>query len=197
MTTQCAHDMPTEPRALITAEVVRQLSPYLRALAWRRVRNQQDAEDLVQETWCCALRSAPSFEGRSSLVSWLAGILRRRAAERLRRDRAAECFDDESFVPPPSEALERIDLELAVRLAICAFGSLSAPERLAFKLCDVQELDRDDACEVLGVTRGHLRVLLHRGRQKLGEYADAQLRNPPRLHRPARAGARPMVERSS
>ena len=46
-------------------------------------------------------------------------------------------------------------------------SELTELERQAVTLCDVQDLDRDEASERMGVTRGHLRVLLHRGRHKL------------------------------
>jgi DNA-directed RNA polymerase specialized sigma24 family protein len=45
--------------------------------------------------------------------------------------------------------------------------NLTELERRAVTLCDVDDLDRDEASEAMGVTRGHLRVLLHRGRHKL------------------------------
>ena len=46
-------------------------------------------------------------------------------------------------------------------------ADLTDLERRAVTLCDVEDLDRDEASERMGVTRGHLRVLLHRGRHKL------------------------------
>ncbi|MDB4973923.1 MAG: polymerase sigma-54 factor RpoN [Myxococcaceae bacterium] len=157
----------TTATQLITPQAIRELSPSLVAFAYRRLGQRQDAEDLVQDTWVSALRSAPTFEGRSSLRTWLVTILSRRIAERYRRARAWEPFDEDSFVALPEQAPERLDLELAAQVATSALASLTDDERVAVTLCDVNDFDREQACESLGVTRGHLRVLLHRGRHKL------------------------------
>ncbi len=154
--------------AIINPTTIQELSPGLFAFAFRAVRQREEAEDLVQDTWISALRTVPSFEGRSSLRTWLVSILRRRIADRFRRARPAEVFEEERIVPlevdPPEQ---RLDSQRARGLATTAMGGLSDLERTAVVLCDAQDMDRDEASERMGVTRGHLRVLLHRGRHKL------------------------------
>ena len=49
-------------------------------------RDHSDAQDLVQETFAEALRSAPGFEGRSAPYTWLYGIMRRRFLQRYRKN---------------------------------------------------------------------------------------------------------------
>jgi RNA polymerase sigma-70 factor, ECF subfamily len=174
---------------LFDGDVVRELGPGLLAQAYRRVGNRQDAEDLVQEMWCSALRSASGFEGRSSLRTWLGTILMRRIAERFRRGRVLSSFDEESFTPDSEPGFERHDLELAQRLTAGALATLSLQERAAFRLCDLEEVEREHACEQLGITRGHLRILLHRARRKLVDYAathDLRATSSLRLAQPRR-----------
>lgn len=154
--------------ALINATTIQELSPGLLAFAYRAVRQREEAEDLVQDTWISALRTVPSFEGRSSLRTWLVSILRRRIADRFRRARPAESFEEERIATEQIEVPEqRIDTHRAQGFAESAMADLSDLERTAVTLCDAQDLDRDEASERMGVTRGHLRVLLHRGRHKL------------------------------
>jgi RNA polymerase sigma-70 factor (ECF subfamily) len=50
-------------------------------------RDHYDAQDLVQETFAEALRSASRFEGRSAPYTWLYGIMRRRFLQRCRKNR--------------------------------------------------------------------------------------------------------------
>ena len=154
--------------ALINPTTIQELSPGLFAFAYRAVRQREEAEDLVQDTWISALRTVPSFEGRSSLRTWLVSILRRRIADRFRRARPAEVFEEERLTvleaDPPEQ---RIDAHRAQGFASTAMANLSDLERTAVTLCDAQDMDRDEASERMGVTRGHLRVLLHRGRHKL------------------------------
>ncbi|HEX5661436.1 MAG TPA: RNA polymerase sigma factor [Polyangiales bacterium] len=152
---------------IITPSTIQELSPGLFAFAYRAVRQREEAEDLVQDTWISALRTVPSFEGRSSLRTWLVSILRRRIADRFRRERASEVLEEEKFALDASAPEERLADHEAASIATLAMADLTELERRAVTLCDVQDLDRDEASEQLGVTRGHLRVLLHRGRHKL------------------------------
>jgi RNA polymerase sigma-70 factor (ECF subfamily) len=57
-------------------EVVTSFGDRLLRAAYLLCRNEPDAQDLVQETFCQALRSAKNFQGRSALYTWLYGILR-------------------------------------------------------------------------------------------------------------------------
>lgn len=153
--------------AVITPSTIQELSPGLFAFAYRAVRQREEAEDLVQDTWISALRTVPSFEGRSSLRTWLVSILRRRIADRYRRERTSEELQEERFAFDGSAPEERLGDHEAAQIATIAMAELTELERRAVLLCDVQDMDRDEASEALGVTRGHLRVLLHRGRHKL------------------------------
>ena len=53
--------------------------------AYARVRNRADAEEVVQETFLSAFQAIDSFEGRSSLTTWLYRIAHNVAMMRLRR----------------------------------------------------------------------------------------------------------------
>ena len=159
--------MATLAAPIITSSTIQELSPGLFAFAYRAVRQREEAEDLVQDTWMSALRTVPSFEGRSSLRTWLVSILRRRIADRFRRSRPVEPLEEERHAGEPVAHEERLDAFEAATLATRAMEELTELERRAVTLCDVQDLDRDEASHVMGVTRGHLRVLLHRGRHKL------------------------------
>jgi len=157
----------TMPMPLINPTTIQELSPGLFAFAYRAVRQREEAEDLVQDTWISALRTVPSFEGRSSLRTWLVSILRRRIADRFRRDKPAELLDEDRLSVESVAPEERIDAYETANIAAQAMDALTDLERTAVTLCDVEDLDRDEASEKMGVTRGHLRVLLHRGRHKL------------------------------
>jgi RNA polymerase sigma-70 factor (ECF subfamily) len=153
--------------AIINSATIEELSPGLFAFAYRAVRQREEAEDLVQDTWISALKTVPSFEGRSSLRTWLVSILRRRIADRFRRERPSEQLEEEKVAWDQAAPEDRLDAYEAADIAARAMTELSELERTAVTLCDVQDLDRDEASTRMGVTRGHLRVLLHRGRHKL------------------------------
>lgn len=147
--------------------MIRELTPALLAIARRSLRGE-DAEDVVQETWISALRNIGSFDGRSSLSTWLITILRRRITDHYRaRPAATEPMGDMELaseqLPPDMRAQTR---ELA-QVAGEALASLASLERAAVVQCDIRDFDRDSASAALGVTRSHLRVLLHRAHRKL------------------------------
>jgi RNA polymerase sigma-70 factor (ECF subfamily) len=153
---------------LINTQVIAQLHPFLLRYARRMARSEHDAEDLVQETWCGALRSAPSFRGQAALSTWLCSIMRRRLAERLRRERAGEPLDEGRVRHPQALTSDVFEQASTADLTARALRELSPRERAAITLCHLNDLDRDQAAARLSVSRSHLRVILHRAHQKLG-----------------------------
>lgn len=163
---------------ILDAATIRELEPSLVGYARRRVGRADLAEDLVQETWIAALNSLPTFAGRSTLRTWLISILRRKIVDSYRRQKAHVPYEDifQDDQQEPTEA--RLDNEFALRVIESELPSLADSERQAITLCDVEGIDREEAALRMGVTRGHLRVLLHRGRHKLRESLEASLREP-------------------
>ena len=179
-------------------EVERQLSDpagwdeqhgeYLLRYALQHVRDRHAAQDLVQETWLAALQSVARFEGRSSERTWLAGILRHKAIDHIRkscRERlsshashyrfdSAACHADTTWCGAgtaswvdPARWLEKQQLMAA--LDRCLSG-LPSRTRIVFALCDLEEMPHADVAHRLGVTDNNLYVLLHRARRKIRQY---------------------------
>jgi RNA polymerase sigma-70 factor (ECF subfamily) len=165
------------------------------------------AEDVAQETWLALLRGLDGFEGRASLKTWLFRVLVNRARTRGARDARTVPFSSlvdaeiDAFepavssdrfrgpddrwpghwlVPPPKQPLpeEQLlagELRHTIRTAV---DRLPAAQREVVTLRDVHGLSAEEVCELLGLTVGNQRVLLHRGRSKvrgmLEQYAAAR-----------------------
>ena len=86
-----------------------------------------------------------------------------------RRKRPTVAFEEHHAPPTLPPARERLDDLAALRVIDTELPALPKREREAVTLCDVEGVSRDDAADSMGVTRGALRVLLHRGRTKLKE----------------------------
>ena len=158
------------------------------------------AEDVVQEAWLTCLRSLDRFEGRSSLKTWLFGILvnvarsRRRKESRIlpfaslwRRDdsdRRRSTVDESRFGSdgmwrdgpgswdnvPESKVLA----DETVQLVRSAIDALPPKQREVILLRDVAGFDATEVSGLLGISAANERVRLHRARaavrQRLEEY---------------------------
>jgi RNA polymerase sigma-70 factor (ECF subfamily) len=154
---------------------VRALEPVLRAVARRAVRDATAVEDLVQETLLSAIRGLQRFDGRSELRTWVVSILSHKTVDHFRRSRTRreEITDDPGeddagllTLGPRTPETEMSQRE-ALRVLERAIENLPEKERLAIVFCDIEGLERDEVCNVLGVRATHLRVLLHRARHRL------------------------------
>jgi len=174
------------------AELVRRYQPRLLRLAQATVGNRAVAEEVCQDTWLAVVRGVERFEGRSSFKTWLFRILIYRSRSSADREQRAgrpvgddvERFDTNgAWAPPPAPWADRVDDRLvAERLAPRVHELLSElPEqqRQVVLLRDVEGLGADEVANLLGVTDGNQRVLLHRGRARLRERLTAEIGGAP------------------
>ena len=169
---------------------LRELTQYLRRYALSRLREPERVDDLVQETLFAAVEARASFDGRSSLRTWLVSILRFKIADAMRaavRDRRhfVELPDgDESGGPnvPAEAAADEASSDPAAALARKQLraaldeGLRRIPRRAAdaLVLCDLHGADTQSACRALGVKENNLWVILHRGRKALRMQIEAR-----------------------
>jgi RNA polymerase sigma-70 factor (ECF subfamily) len=160
-------------------------------LARAYVPSEAVAEEAVQETWMGVVRGVDRFEGRSSFKTWLFRILVNRAGTAgAREPRNQPLPDDGPAVDPsrfdaggawaqPLESWADTDDRLvAATWSEClrdALGDLPPRQREVVVLRDVEGLPSTDVCEVLGISEGNQRVLLHRGRSRMRAALEAEL----------------------
>ncbi len=162
--------MAADPARLDDPEL-RALEPILIRFALRATRDPELARDLAQEALLAVVAQRGDFAGRSSLRTWAIGILSHKVIDHFRRrsTRPLDGGDDADLLQAPSsEDVERVVAAREQLKAVeRALQDLPVLERMALLLCDVEGAEREDCCRVLGVTATHLRVLLHRGRNRL------------------------------
>ena len=172
-------------RTAIQTVVETYLAQILRAARGAGLDPQQ-AEDVTQATFTTFIEAAPRFEGRSSVRTWLFGILYKKIAEARRarqRDRQMDELDEAferrfdtsgSWSTPPQPvdtALHHKEVETEI------FGCLDAAplrQTLVFILREVEELSSEDICNVLGITRTNLGVMLHRIRNRVRDCLESK-----------------------
>ena len=170
-------------------ELIRVLNPSLLRVARMFVPTAALAEDVVQETWLAVLKGIDRFEGRSSLKTWIFRILVNRAKTRGERESRSVPFsslesgdgepsvDPDRFIEagawssPPrpweGEPVERLLAGEARDVIDAAIAELPPAQRSVITLRDLDGLDADETCDLLDLTDGNQRVLLHRARSRV------------------------------
>jgi len=166
------------------AELVESSSPKVYALGLRMLGNEQDAEDILQETYLKAYKALPNFEKRSSVSTWLFRIAANEALMQLRKRQAGvnliEIEKDEENDEAPMEIIdwcclpeqEMVSTETRAMLNNAA-GELSPALRLVFQLRDVDGFSISETAEILGISEDAVKTRLVRARLKLREELSA------------------------
>jgi len=138
------------------------------------VRDEQEAEDVMQQAYVNAFTHLHQFNGSAQFSTWLTKIAINEALARVRRQGRYEAFDDElSNVEPfmsrnPSENPERLAFTSELReLLEWAIDTLPDGMREVFMLRDVEGLSTSEVAECLDVTEDVVKTRLSRGRAAL------------------------------
>ncbi len=164
-------------------------------LARTFVSTSASAEEVVQETWLAVIGGIGKFEGRSALKTWIYRILVNTAKARGAKEQRTVPLsgllpgDDAPTVEPsrfrtgddpypghwrPGEEPQRWshpeDHALtgeARQVITAALAALPSRYRVVITLRDAEGYGSDEVCELLGITPGNQRVLLHRARAEI------------------------------
>jgi len=160
----------------------------LRRVARSYVHTAAAVDDVVQETWLGVIRGIDSFEGRASLRTWIFRILVNRARTRAAREARSLPFsalehDDRPAVDPAAFSADGrwtsapprlegepetglLSAELRTHL-LEAVDGLSRDQRAVITLRDLVGMSAPEVCDLLELSEGNQRVLLHRARSRV------------------------------
>lgn len=178
-------------------------TPAMLRVARGYVPSREIAEEVVQETWIALLKGIGSFEGRSSLRTWLFTVLiniakRRGMREQRDADVAVAAFTagtvdparfrgsddhypghwlpDEVPAPFPDTPEGSVLSDELIALAQTELDRLPARQRMVVTMRDMLGLDSAEVCELLGISVANQRVLLHRGRAAVRQVLEAYVK---------------------
>jgi RNA polymerase sigma-70 factor (ECF subfamily) len=163
------------------ARIVEEYSPMVYRLGLKMLNNPQDAEDILQETFIKAYKHIHSFDGRSSVSTWLYRIATNEALMSLRKKRPDTIsFDMPSiYESEPQEPLQIVDwcclpedeyLTAEGRLRLDqAAERLPESLRIVFVLRDIEGLSTRETAEVLNISEMAVKTRLSRARLRLRE----------------------------
>ena len=160
---------------------------YLLRVAVLQLRNDELAEDVVQDTLLAALQGKAGFSGRSSLKTWLTGILKHKIVDAIRkkvREPVTESLEEETQLddfdalfdtvghwanPPANWGDPEAELSRREFFDVVEFCLDKLPPNTArvFMMREVMELDGPEICKELSITSTNLWVILYRARVAL------------------------------
>ncbi len=132
-------------------ETVEQYSDLAYSVAFRMLRNAEDAEDAVQEAYISAFKALPNFKGQSKLSTWLYRVVVNACLMKIRKEKSRakyiseNTFDDAlifDWKNDPEEAAVNSELRSTLEGGL---GLLSPDLRAAVVLRDIQGLSIEEA----------------------------------------------------
>jgi len=190
--------------------LIRELHGSLVGLATSIIGSRAQAEEVVQDAWLAVFSGLGSFEGRSSLATWVFSIVLNRARTRASREgrlvglpalmegtsQGGRAVDSSEFKPDghwiqtprlwDEISPERIVGGRQLRdYVMAAIERLPPGQRAVIILRDLEGCDAEEACTLLGITAENQRVLLHRARGRIRRAIDEAVGSL----RPARVSA--------
>lgn len=138
------------------------------------LRNEAEAEDVVQDAFILALTRLETFHGKSAFFTWLYRIAYNVAVSRIRRrkptislaanDDDSRPMDFEGNAPAPDERMSRSE---DISQLQNAMGRLSEEHRAVLVLREMEQLDYEAISEILELPIGTVRSRIHRAREQL------------------------------
>lgn len=142
-------------------EIINRNADRFYRFAFSLVKNREDAEDILQETFMGAYKSRKKFERRSSVKTWLFRILFKQVAKSLRKNRKNKSFafyDDVEIYSPDIE--RSLDVSMALQQLL--------PHHLEVVLLkEFEGYSYEEIAEDLGISKGTVASRLYRARDDL------------------------------
>ncbi len=159
-------------------ELVSRYSNKAFSLATRLTRNQQDAEEVLQDVFVTVYRKIAGFEGKSSFSSWLYRVTVNAALMKLRKRRQDHSMSIEDILPQLRDSVafkspDHLDVDtVALKHQLTtaledAIQTLPDEYRPVFILRDVDGLTSKEVSKILSISVPAVKSRLHRSRMML------------------------------
>ncbi|MDT8400632.1 MAG: sigma-70 family RNA polymerase sigma factor [Bacteroidales bacterium] len=148
---------------------------YIYKTALRIMANEEDARDMVQDTFLTVWNKRRSIKNSESLKPYLSKIVVNKCYDQLRRRKIRKMesrIEDESKIKSilsdedPGKKLENDEAISLIRMLV---SGLSPRQRIVFTMVELDEMSHDEVCELTGMKKNSIKSNLSHARKKLEE----------------------------
>ena len=165
---------------VLFAELMRRYNQRLYRAVRAIVRQDDEAEDVVQHAYVAAYKNLGQFRGEAKLSTWLTRIAVNEALSRVRKNGRGEMEVVIEQEPTPEDLAYRAEVGRILEQQI---DELPEGMRVVFVMREVEELDTAETSACLGISEEAVRVRLHRARHLLQERLSRVLESAPEAFR--------------
>ena len=152
--------------------LLEQVTPYLRAIAGRSLRDRSDVEDTVQDILVTIHAVRATYDPARPFGPWLVAIAKRRIVDSLRKrnryDRRETPLNEEHEAMSADTSHDPSGID--VRSLQCAIDRLSSDQQQAIRLLKLNEMSLEEASFASGKPQSLLKVTKHRAIKRLKKF---------------------------
>jgi RNA polymerase sigma factor (sigma-70 family) len=143
------------------------------AVAFRIIKNSEDTQDIVQESFIAAFENLATFKGESKFSTWLYRIVANKALAMKNKQKYFDEVEDQGQLE--DEYNEEIDLRNEYALTQ-ALNALNDKERMVVDFFYYQDQSIKDISQITQSSEVNVKVILHRARKKMNEYVQKSIK---------------------
>lgn len=155
-------------------KLVRRCQSYAYSIAVRLLCDQDEAEDVVQQSFIRVWKHLGRYDQRKKFTTWLYKIVTNRCLDRLKAARRrSELFspmdpNDDPETIADERSLDQIQTnEEMIRVVKALTDRLPPKQKLVFVLRDLEDLPVDEVSEITGLSAGSVKTNLHYARRAI------------------------------
>ena len=139
-------------------------------ICYRMTNQQEEAEDMLQESFTYAFSKLGSFRFESSFGAWLKRIVVNTCINHLKKKRVDLVYTEQHDDPPPdNDAIDYEDIRFKVDSVMKAVEKLPEGYRIVFSLYLLEGYDHSEIAEILGVSESTSKSQFLRAKMKIKE----------------------------
>lgn len=140
-------------------------------IAWRIVRDDQEAEDVMQEAFIKAFEKLSQFSGQVSFGAWLKKIVINKAilAYRKQKKEITSSIEEEHYIGPlaADKAYHEAKTKQKAAMILETIDQLKENYRLSLTLHLIEGLNHEEVAELLDISNSNCRATFSRAKEKL------------------------------